>query len=279
MTSSLIHPTAVIAAEAQLAADVRVGPFVVIEGPVVLGPGCVVRPHVHLMGRVVVGSHNDFGTGCVIGDRPQHTGYKGEETSVRIGHHNTFREGVSVHRGMPNGRQETVIGDRNLFMVNSHVGHDCVVGNDVILVNGSLLGGHVTIGDRALISGNAGIHQFCRIGRLAMLRGLSVWSTDLPPFFLGHNINNVSGVNVVGMKRAGMGTKEIQAVRSAFRLLYLNGLLIRDATDRIEKEIGEFPAIQELVAFIRTTKRGIPGPTRLRCGSAEEPTEPGRAAA
>jgi UDP-N-acetylglucosamine acyltransferase len=262
--SANIHPTAVISSAAQLAPDVQVGPFVVIDGPVTLGAGCVVRAHAHLTGRIVAGTKNDFGTGCVIGDRPQHTAYQGEETGVIIGNSNTFREGVTVHRGMPNATVNTRIGDRNLFMVNSHVGHDCVVGNDVVLVNGCLLGGHVTVGDRVLLSGNVGVHQFCRLGRLGMLRGLSVWSMDLPPFFLGHHINSVAGVNVVGMRRAGISAREIQAVRSAYKMLYLSGLLIRDAVARMDSELGEFSTVQELIQFIRTTKRGVPGPSQYR---------------
>jgi UDP-N-acetylglucosamine acyltransferase len=267
--SSRIHPTAVIAPDARLAPDVHVGPFAVIDGPVTLGPGCIVRPHAHLTGRVVAGANNDFGTGCVIGERPQHAAYKGEDTAVIIGDGNTFREGVTVHRGMPNATVNTRIGDRNLFMVNAHIGHDCVIGNDVTLVNGCLLGGHCTVGDRALLSGNAGVHQFCRLGRLSMLRGLTVWSMDLPPFFLAHHINCISGVNVVGMRRAGMSSTEIQAVRKSFKIIYLSGLLMRDACARMERELGDHAVVQELLVFIRSSKRGVPGPQQFRTTSDE----------
>ena len=257
----LIHPTAIISPDAALAADVRVGPFAVIDGPVTLGPGCVVRPHAQLVGRVTAGGGNDFGAGAVIGDRPQHTGYRGEETAVRIGDGNTFREHVTVHRAMPAGlgAGETVIGSHNMFMAGAHVAHDCVVGDHCILVNHAVVGGHAVIGDRALLSGNSAVHQHCRVGRIALLSGISGATQDVPPFWIIRDFNMVCGVNVIGMRRAGMAAAEIQAVRAAFKLIYLEKMSITAAVERMERQFAGSAAVLEVAAFIRASKRGVPG--------------------
>ena len=259
-----IHLTAIISAEAELADDVRVGPYVVIDGPVTVGPGCVIGPHAHLIGPLTLGKGNTIGFGSVVGGAPQHLAYNGEPTAVAIG---TFREHTTVHRGMPRGDGPgtgvTVIGSGNLFMGGSHVAHDCRVGDHGIFANGALLAGHVEVGDRVLLSGNSAVHQFCRVGRLALLSGASATSKDIPPFWVMQDVNRVCGVNVIGMRRAGVPTAEIQAVRKAFRLIYRERLTIPAALLRIEAELGQVPAIREVIDFIRTTKRGICGPGRF----------------
>lgn len=260
----LIHPTASISADATLAADVRVGPFAVIDGPVVLGPGCTVGPHAHLSGPLTAGHDNSFGTSCVIGSAPQHTAYQGELTAVVIGDGNTFREHTTVHRAMPagvgHGTGATRIGDGNLFMVGAHVAHDCHVGSHGFYANSALLGGHVETADRVFLSGNSAVHQFCRVGRLAFLSGCSASSKDIPPFWVMQDVNRVCGVNVIGMRRAGVPAEEIQAVRRAFRFIYLERLTIPAAVLRMEAELGSVPAVRELIDFIRASKRGICGP-------------------
>lgn len=253
----LIHPTAVISPDARLADTVTVGPFAVVDGPVELGPGCTVGPHATLLGPILAGRDNEFAAGCAIGGNPQHLGYKGEPTRVRIGDANVFREGVTVHRAMP-ATGETVVGSRNLFMVNSHVAHDCRVGDDCTFANGAVIAGHVEVGDRALLSGNTAVHQFCRVGKLALLSGTTSISQDLPPFWIAQGlVNQVHGVNIVGMKRAGYATADVQAVRQAYRIIHLQGLTVSAAADRVEAELGESPAVRELIAFVRTAKRGI----------------------
>lgn len=273
MTPPPVHPTAAISPEARLAPDVRVGPFAVIDGPVTLGPGCTVGPHAHLIGPLTAGTRNTFGTGVVIGGPPQHTAYRGEQTTTEVGDANTFREHVTVHRGMPAGvgpgTGKTVIGDGNLFMVGSHVGHDCRVGNHGIYANSALLAGHVETGDRVFLSGNSAVHQFCRVGRLALLSGASASSKDIPPFWVMQDVNRVCGVNVIGMRRAGVPAAEINGVRRAFRTIYLQGLTIPLALLKVEAEGGDLPAVRELVEFIRASKRGICGPAALH-GRSEE---------
>jgi UDP-N-acetylglucosamine acyltransferase len=267
-----VHATAVISPEAQLAPDVTVGPLAVIEGPVRVGAGSTIAGRAHLIGPLTLGTNNQIHSGAVLGGDPQHLGYKGEPTNVEIGNASIFREHCTVHRGMPvgvgPGTGTTKIGDRCLLMAGAHVAHDCVVGNDVILVNGALLGGHVTVGDRALISGNSAIHQFCRVGRLALLSGTSASTKDVPPFWVMQNVNCVRGLNLIGMKRAGMPPGERAAVRKAFQIIYLSrpALLLSAAVNRIEAELGHFAAIRELVEFIRTSKRGIAGAHRYVAG-------------
>ena len=254
--TDLLHPTALIGPDVDLSPDVRVGPFAILDGAIRLGPGCVVGPHVHLLGAVAAGASNHFHTGCVIGDTPQHTAYAGEATVVEIGDGNTFRESVTVQRGMPT-TGKTVIGNNNLFMVNSHVAHDCRVGNRTIFANNAVIAGHVEIHDGAFLSGNTAIHQFCRIGRLSMLGGASATTQDLPPFWIVQGINIARGINVIGMRRAGIAHAEIQAVRRVYKLICRSGLTISVAVARAEVADGHYPAVRELLEFIRGTKRGI----------------------
>ncbi len=269
------HPTALISDDARLPDDVKIGPFAVIEGPVTVGPGCVIGPHAHLIGPVTLGANNRIGTGTVIGGAPQHLGYKGELTAVQIGDGNVFAEHVTVNRAMPTGTGPgtgvTRIGHRGFFMAGSHIAHDCLVGDDVIFANAALIGGHVTVGDRAFLSGNSAVHQFCRVGRLAFLSGSSASSKDIPPFFVMQDVNYVRGLNLVGMKRAGLAPAERVAIRKAFRIIYLTrpALPLTTALLRIEAELGPVPAVCELVEFIRTSKRGICGAHRLTGGGED----------
>ena len=271
------HPSALISEDAVLPSDVKIGPFAVIEGPVTLGPGCEIHSHARLIGPLTLGANNEVGSGSVLGGAPQHLGYKGEVTSVEIGDGNVFREHTTVHRGMPTpaGTGTTRIGHRNFFMAASHVAHDCVVGNDVILANSALLGGHVTVGDRAFISGNSAVHQFCRVGRLAFLSGASATSKDIPPFIVMQSFNLVRGLNLVGMKRGGVPPAERVAIRKAYRIIYLTqpALPLPGALLRIEAELGAYPAVRELLEFIRASKRGICGAHRLAAGAEDEVAE------
>lgn len=257
MSASRIHPTAIVHPEAKLAEDVRVGPFAVIDAGVTLGPGCAVGPHAYLTGLLTAGTNNQFHAHCVIGDAPQHTGYSGEPTRVEIGDGNTFREFVTVNRGMPASGGVTRIGHGNMLMATSHVAHDCTVGDRAIFANGAVIGGHTVIGDGAFLSGNVCVHQFCRVGRLSMLSGGSKISLDLPPFFVVQGLNHTRAVNVVGMRRAGLSNEEIMGVRRAFQTLYRSGQLIRAALDQVEAAEGHLPAVREVVEFVRASKRGI----------------------
>lgn len=253
-SSARIHPSAVISPLAEVGEDVHIGPFVYIDGPARIGAGCVLHASSHVLGRVTLGRDNVLHSHAVLGGEPQHLKYAGEPTAVEIGDGNVFREGVTIHRAMAD---LTRIGDHNYFMANSHVGHDCVIGNNCMLANGALLGGHVVVQDRALISGNAGVHQFVRIGRLALISGTSGVSMDAPPFTIHQRINVVCGVNVIGMRRAGINTETINAVRKAFAILYRSGQLVRNSLEQLERQFADVPEVMEMVNFIRAGKRGI----------------------
>jgi UDP-N-acetylglucosamine acyltransferase len=257
--TSKIHPTAIVDPRAELGDNVSIGAFVIIEGAVKIGNDCTIRAKAHLIGPLTMGQKNDVGIGCVFGDRPQHLGYDGSETGTEIGDGNTFREYVTVHRSMPGNI--TRIGHRNFFMVNAHIAHDAQMGNDCILANSALIGGHAIIEDRAFISGNSGVHQHGRVGTLAMVGGVSAMTKDVPPYWMMQGHNDVVGVNIVGMKRAGIPSVEINAIREAFKYLHMRNMLITDALVEIEKELGQHEAIKKLIYFIRNSKRGI-------CGSA-----------
>jgi UDP-N-acetylglucosamine acyltransferase len=251
-----IHPTAIIAPEAELADDVVVGPYVIIEGPVKVGPACVLRPYVHLIGPLTMGQGNRCYSGCILGEQPQHLKYSGEPTRLEIGDHNIFREHVTVHRGTTHS-WVTRIGSHNFFMAGSHVAHDAVVGNRCILANGALVAGHCLVEDGVFLSGNSAVHQFCRVGRLAMLSGCSISSKDMPPFAIQQGINCIVGVNVVAMHRAGMSHEQVNAVRRAYNILFQEGNTTTQALEQITKEVGQIDVVAELVHFIRGSTRGV----------------------
>jgi UDP-N-acetylglucosamine acyltransferase len=255
--SELIHATAVIDPDASLASDVEIGPYAIIEGAVDVGAGCVIEAHACLSGPLVMGPDNFVGHGTVLGKRPQHRGYRGEPTSLRVGQGNVFREYVTVHRGTAQGRGETSIGDRNMFMTASHLGHDVQVGNSCTIVNNALVAGHVTLDDGCILSGHTAVQQRVRVARLAMLGGMGATSKDIPPFILQQGHNCVTGLNVVGMRRAGFATETIDALRHAFRIFYREGRTHSAALDRIEADLGTIAEVLEFVAFIRQSKIGI----------------------
>ncbi len=251
-----IHPTALISTEAKLADDVRVGPYAILEGPVELGPGCVVRPHAHLIGPLTMGRHNVVHTGAVIGDRPQHSRYNDEATRVEIGDHNIFRENVTIHRGTSQS-WATIIGSHNFVMANAHIAHDCRIGDRCILANGALVAGHCVVDDGVFLSGNSAVHQFARVGRLAMLSGCSISAKDMPPFVIQQGINCIVGVNVVGMHRAGLSHAQINGVRAAYRILFFEGKTLPGAMAEVEQAFGAVDTVMELLTFLRKAGRGV----------------------
>ena len=194
---------------------------------------------------------------AVLGDLPQDLAFNDEPSYVKIGSNCVLREGVTIHRGTKPGTS-TIVGDNCFLMANSHLAHNVQLGNGVIIANGALLAGYVEVGERAFISGNAVIHQFTRIGRLAMLSGCSGIGKDVPPFCttVGVCRNRIAGLNVVGLRRAGIGPEDRQAIRGAIKVLYRSGLNVSQALERIKKEFPQ-PAVQEICAFIEASKRGI----------------------
>ena len=251
-----IHPTAIIDPKSEIESTVEVGPYVVIEGPVKIKGGTRVMAHAYLTGWTEIGNGNEIHPGAILGDAPQDTAYKGEQTYLRIGDQNIFREYVQVHRGTVAG-SSTVIGNNNFLMATSHVGHNCKLGDKVILANGALLGGHVEVGNGVFVSGNCVVHQFVRIGEYALMRGLSGTSRDVPPYAIVDWQHTVRGVNVVGLKRAGFDEKRIRALRSAFRVLFRKGRNLTLAIQELERSGRANSDVSALLAFIKASKRGV----------------------
>jgi UDP-N-acetylglucosamine acyltransferase len=253
-----IHPTAIIESPAGLGQHISVGPFSYIGPHVTLGDGCVIGPHVTILPYTTLGAGCRVHAGAVIGDLPQDLAFDESTISyVRVGPNCVLREGVTIHRGTrPNS--VTQVGEGCLLMANSHLAHNVIVGNQVILANGALVAGYGEIGDRAFISGNCLIHQFARVGRLAMMAGGSAIQKDLPPFCITRSStsNTLIGLNVIGLRRAGVSPSERQQLKQALRLLYLSGLSTPDAIAKLEQELPS-PLVQELCGFVRQSQRGI----------------------
>lgn len=251
----MIHPTAIIHPQAKLDATVQVGPYAVIDEGVELGANCVVGPQVYLTGLATIGANNHFHAGCVIGDAPQDLKYKNEPTRLRIGGHNVFREHVTIHRSTKSDA-ETVIGSHNFFMANSHVAHNCVVGDHVILANGALLGGHAVVQARAFISGNCLVHQFTRVGTLALMQGGAAISQDLPPFTIAQRENEICGLNVVGLRRAGFTAEQRLELKRLYHLLFRSGKNLRVALAEARKTFTSTLA-KVLPDFVAEAKHGV----------------------
>jgi UDP-N-acetylglucosamine acyltransferase len=261
--TSLIHPTAIVEPGATLGPGVRIGAFSIIGGEVVLGPGVEIGNHVTLESRVVLDEGVKVGHGAVLGGAPQDLKYQaGTISGVRVGAGTVIREYVTVHRATtPGGATE--IGRNCLIMAMSHVAHDCHLADGVIVINYAGLTGHVSVGERATVGGLSGIGPFTRIGAYAYLGGCSTLTVDLPPFMLATGQPaTVRGVNVIGLRRAGVPAAARRTIQDAHRLLYRERLTPKAALDRIAHEIPRTPHIAMLIEFVEAARRGICGPPR-----------------
>lgn len=253
----MIHPTAVIHPKAKLDSTVRVGPYSVIDEDVEIGAACMIGPHVYITGVTKIGAENEFHAGCVIGDAPQDLKYSGARTGLRIGNKNVFREHFTVHRSTKVG-EETIIGSNNFLMQHSHVAHNCIIGDNVILAGGALLAGHVVVQDRAFISGNCLVHQFTRVGTLAMMQGGSAISVDLPPFTIASQArgNCMCGLNIIGLRRAGFTAEQRLQLKEIYRALFCSGKNLRAAVSEAQKKYSSASA-KTFLDFVATAKRGV----------------------
>jgi UDP-N-acetylglucosamine acyltransferase len=251
-----IHPTAIVSPKAELDPTVEVGPYAIIDAHVRIGPRCRVGPHAYVTGWTELGPDNVIHYGAIVGHEPQDIGYDGSETFLKIGAGNVIREYASIHRGATKDDRTTVIGDGNYFMATSHVGHNCCVGNGIILANGALLAGHAIVEDRANISGNCLVHQFTRLGTLCLMRGGSRVSRDVPPYCIAHDTNDVRGLNSIGLRRAGVSLERRTLLKQAFRTLYLQNLNVSDALAQL-RQMPETPELKHFIEFIAASKRGI----------------------
>ncbi len=250
-----IHPTALIAARARLGSAVRVGAYAVIEEETEIGDGCEIRAHAVIKRFTSLGEGNIVYEHAVIGGEPQDVSYQDCESFVRIGARNRLREGVTIHRGTQPGSQ-TVIGSDCFLMAYAHIAHNCRLGDRVIIANNVALAGHLDIADRAFLSGGVVAHQFCQIGRLAMIGGNSKIVQDCLPFVITDGVpGRASGLNIVGLKRAGIKASEVQRLKQAYRLLLRSGLPLAEALARMA-EI-ESPLVAEWIDFIGKSQRGF----------------------
>ncbi len=247
----MIHPTAIIDPKAELHETVSVGPYTVIDAGVKVGAGCLIGPHAHLTGDTELGENNRIHAGAVLGDAPQDLKYADEPTRLRIGSDNVIREHVTLHRSN-SPEEDTVIGSHNFFMAASHVGHNAVVGDHNIFANGALVGGHAVIADRVFLSGNCAVHQFVRIGSLAMMQGNAAVSQDLPPFTMVYGVNKLCGLNIVGLRRAGIGSEARSELKAVYRRIFMEG---EKAADIATEAVGEHA--RQMLAFITISQRGV----------------------
>jgi UDP-N-acetylglucosamine acyltransferase len=251
-----IHPTAIIDSQAEIHPECEIGPYAVVEGPVKIGRGTRVMAHATILGWTEIGEENQIHPGAVLGGAPQDKGYSGAESYLKIGSHNVFRELVQVHRGTAPG-SSTVIGNDNYLMATSHVGHNCRLGDHIVIANGALLAGYVGVGDSAFISGNCVVHQFVRVGELSLMRGLSGASRDVPPYSIVDWQHTVRGVNTVGLKRAGFDERKIRALKVAFRVLFRKGRNLSLAIRELELKKDLTPEVLSLLEFVKSSKRGV----------------------
>ena len=254
----MIHPTAIISPEAQLGSDVAIGPYCRIGSRVKIGNGCRFESHVVVDGPTTIGDNNQFYPFATIGLQPQDLKFKGEETFLSIGNHNVFREYVNIHRGTMGGGGHTRIGDHNFLMAFVHVGHDSTLGNHVILANAATLAGHVVIDDHATVGAFSGVHQFCRVGTHGYVGGYSVVTKDVLPYSktVSERGTRAYGPNILGLERKGFSPKQIQDIKTAFRLLLQSKLNTTQAVEAIKAKLDS-PQVQVIVNFIETAERGV----------------------
>jgi UDP-N-acetylglucosamine acyltransferase len=257
MSSAKIHPTAIVDPNAKIGADVQVGLFSIVGPDVTIGDNTVVQSHVVIEGEVAIGRGNFIGHGAIIGVPPQDVSFSLErKTKTEIGDDNIIREYCTIHRGSADG-SATTIGDKNFLMSGAHIGHNCLIGNNVVIANNCLLAGHVRVDDGAFLGGGSTFHQFMHIGRLVMVQGSSAFGKDLPPFVVAAERNCVFGLNIVGMRRAGLSANDRDEIKEAFKLVYLSGLNISQALEKAQTMAFGAPA-REFLDFVATSKkRGI----------------------
>lgn len=254
----MIDPKAVVDINAEIADDVKIGPFTVVGPDVQIDSGSVIGPHVVIKGPTTIGKDNHIYQFASIGEDPQDKKYADEITRLEIGDRNTIREFCTMHRGTQQDQGVTSIGNDNLFMAYTHVAHDCVIGNHVIMANGASIAGHVHMGDHAILGGFTLVHQFTQIGEYSFSAMGSAITQDIPPYVMvGGRPTRPHGINSVGMERNGISAEVIRQIRKAYKILYKTNLRLEDAIEEIEDLAGESNELSNMVSFLRNVTRGI----------------------
>jgi UDP-N-acetylglucosamine acyltransferase len=254
--SARVAATARVHPDARVGAGVAIGEYSIIEEEVVIGAACRLEPYVYVKRWTSLGERNEISSGTVLGTDPLDKNFEGERSYLRIGEGNIIREHYTISRGTQ-PESVTEIGDGNYIMTSGHIAHNCRIGNNCVIASCALVAGHVDVEDQAFISGGVVIHQYSKIGRLAMIGGNSRVNSDVPPYFLYSDFNvTAKGLNLVGLRRAGFSREDIAALKSAYRILYRSGIKLEEALGRIEAEL-DTEHTRHLVKFIRNSKRGI----------------------
>jgi UDP-N-acetylglucosamine acyltransferase len=252
MPQGNVHATAVVESGARLGEGVRIGPFCVVGSEVSLGDGVELLSHVVVAGRTTIGARTKLFPFASIGHQPQDLKYKGEPSTLDVGSDCLIREGVTMNPGTEGGGMKTVVGDRCAFLANSHVGHDCFVGNNVIFSNGVMIAGHVTVGDFVIMGGGAGVIQFARVGAHSFLGAMSGLENDLIPYGMAlGNRAHLSGLNIIGLQRRGFAREDIHSLRRAYRALFADEGTLQERVEDVEKEFADNPIVKEILAFVR----------------------------
>jgi|TARA_B100000614_G_scaffold37494_4_gene29867 UDP-N-acetylglucosamine acyltransferase len=254
----VIHETAVISPGATLGKNVSVGPFSIIGDEVVIGDNCRIESHVVIKGPTRIGQGNHFYQFSSIGEDCQDKKYAGERTELIIGNNNVFREGVTVHRGTVQDEGVTRIGSDNLIMVNAHIAHDCVIGDNVIMANNVMVAGHVDIGDYAILGGATAIHQFCKIGAHSFMGGGAIVLRDVPPYVMVSGTKYIpQGINSEGLRRRGYGKETIMAIKRAYKVIYRDNNTVEEAIKKLTEMAEGHPEVGMLITFLAESERGI----------------------
>ncbi len=256
-----VHQTSVLSGNVKLGKDVKIGAFCVLEGEIEVGDGTTIGNRVSIKGRVRIGKNCKIHDGAVIGEEPQHLGYKGEDTEVIIGDNVIIREYVTVHRGTALDKGKTIVGDKCMLMAYAHIAHDCVVGNNVIMANCATLAGHVEIGNNVFMGGLSAVQQWTKVGSYAMIGGLTGVNKHIPPFTRASgNHVHLYGINTIGLSRAGFSREDIQALKKAYIVLFKKSDTLSKAVEELKKDMYHNQRVMELVEFIeslRNSKIGI----------------------
>lgn len=264
-----IHPLAVVDPTASIGRDVVIGPFSIVEHDVTIGDGCILESHVIIKQGAILGPENHVFEGAVIGGLPQHLRMPQRVGAVVIGARNTIREHATIHRAL-DASHATIVGDQNLLMVGVHIAHDCRVGSNTIFANNAMLAGHVLVEDRAYVSGNVAVHQFCRVGGMAMVGGLARVVKDVPPYVtIDGGSGYVVGLNTIGLRRNGFSNETISQLKAAYRLIYRSGLKWQEILERLKTEFNQGPAAHFAEFFAESTRgivaeRRVPPPATLK---------------